>query len=249
MRKKAWGKPAALLLGAAVLLAGSTAGSARAALTYYSENYSAQVSISRIGVSLLENGEIISSRDYTEENDWVQTSGALLENLLGEGEKLILGKTYDNVLQVNNSGSIDTFVRAVVKKSWTDPQGDKDTSLDPEMIELDFLTDNGWMIDEDASTRERTVLYYDRLLMPGESTLPLADCFRISKAVGTKVNHIEKKTEEGTIVTTAYAYDGYGFQIEVEADAVQTHNAADAIKSAWGVDVTVSDDGTRISLQ
>ena len=65
MRKKAWGKPAALLLGAAVLLAGSTADSARAALTYYSENYSAQVSISRIGGSLLENGEIISSGDYT----------------------------------------------------------------------------------------------------------------------------------------------------------------------------------------
>ena len=50
-------------------------------------------------------------------------------------------------------------------------------------------------------------------------------------------------------ITTTYAYDGYNFQIEAEADAVQTHNAKDAIKSAWGVDVNVSDDETSLSLQ
>ena len=33
------------------------------------------------------------------------------------------------------------------------------------------------------------------------------------------------------------------FEIEAEVDAVQTHNAEDAIKSAWGVDVSVSEDG------
>ena len=32
--------------------------------------------------------------------------------------------------------------------------------------------------------------------------------------------------------------------LEAEADAVQTHNAAEAIKSAWGVDVNVSEDGS-----
>ena len=31
---------------------------------------------------------------------------------------------------------------------------------------------------------------------------------------------------------------------EVEVDAVQTHNAVDAIKSAWGVDVNIAQDGT-----
>ena len=45
-----------------------------------------------------------------------------------------------------------------------------------------------------------------------------------------------------------YEYDGYTFNIEVEADAVQTHNAVDALKSAWCVDVTVAGDGS-ISLQ
>ena len=44
-----------LLLGAAVLLlAGSAVGSARAALTYYSENYTAQMEMYDIGVTLVE---------------------------------------------------------------------------------------------------------------------------------------------------------------------------------------------------
>ena len=45
-------------------------------------------------------------------------------------------------------------------------------------------------------------------------------------------------------ITTSYDYDGYSFHVEAEVDAVQTHNAKDAIKSAWGVDVVIDSDGT-----
>ena len=41
-----------------------------------------------------------------------------------------------------------------------------------------------------------------------------------------------------------YDYDGASFVVEAEVDAVQTHNAQSAIKSAWGVDVEVGADGT-----
>lgn len=36
-------------------------------------------------------------------------------------------------------------------------------------------------------------------------------------------------------------------QTEAEVDAVQTHNGGEAIKSAWGVDVTASDDESSAS--
>ena len=139
----------------------------------------------------------------------------------------------------------------IVTKNWQDSEGNKDTSLDPDFIQLNFLTENGWQIDESASTPERTILYYTSLLAPGESTAELLgeDALSIDSAVGAKVTQTETKTEEGTVITTEYAYDGYSFQVEVEADAVQTHNAADAIKSAWGVDVNVSEDGNSISLR
>ena len=243
MKKKIPVVPTVLLSAAALLLAGSTVGSTRAALTYFSENYSASVNISQIGVSIEENGETVSSRDYAGNDQWSETSTSLFSNLLDteKGETLALGKKYDDSITIKNSGSIDTFVRAVVTKSWQDSEGNKDTSLDPDFIRLNFLTENGWQIDEGASTAERTVLYYTNLLAPGESTPELLgqDALSIDSAVG----------DEGTVITTEYAYDGYSFHVEVEADAVQTHNAADAIKSAWGVDVNVSEDGNSISLR
>ena len=229
MKKKIPVVPTVLLSAAALLLAGS------------------------IGVSIEENGETVSSRDYAGNDQWSETSTSLFTNLLDteKGETLALGKKYDDSITIKNSGSIDTFVRAVVTKSWQDSEGNKDTSLDPDFIRLNFLTENGWQIDESASTPERTVLYYTNLLAPGQSTAELLgeDALSIDSAVGTKVNQTETRTEEGTVITTEYAYDGYSFQVEVEADAVQTHNAADAIKSAWGVDVNVSEDGNSISLR
>ena len=51
-----------------------------------------------------------------------------------------------------------------------------------------------------------------------------------------------------TTITTTYDYDGVTFNVEAQVDAVQTHNAEDAIKSAWGVDAQISADGT-LSLQ
>ena len=253
MKKKIPVLPTVLFAGAALLLAGSTVGSTRAALTYFSENYSASVNISQIGVSIQENGKTVSSRDYAGDNQWTETSTSLFSDLLDteKGEKLALGKKYDDSITVLNSGDIDSFVRVIVTKSWQDKEGNKDTSLDPDLIQLNFLTENGWQIDESASTPERTVLYYTSLLAPDQSTAELLgeDALSIDSAVGTKVNQTETRTEEGTVITTRYAYDGYSFQVEIEADAVQTHNAEDAIKSAWGVDVAVSEDGNRISLR
>ena len=253
MKKKIPVLPTVLFAGAALLLAGSTVGSTRAALTYFSENYSASVNISQIGVSIQENGKTVSSRDYAGDNQWTETSTSLFSDLLDteKGEKLALGKKYDDSITVLNSGDIDSFVRVIVTKSWQDKEGNKDTSLDPDLIQLNFLTENGWQIDESASTPERTVLYYTSLLAPDQSTAELLgeDALSIDSAVGTKVNQTETRTEEGTVITTRYAYDGYSFQVEIEADAVQTHNAEDAVKSAWGVDVTVSEDGNHISLR
>ncbi|HIX37414.1 MAG TPA: hypothetical protein H9738_06035, partial [Candidatus Blautia pullistercoris] len=60
MKKKIPVVPTVLLSAAVLLLAGSTVGSTRAALTYFSENYSASVNISQIGVSIEENGETVS---------------------------------------------------------------------------------------------------------------------------------------------------------------------------------------------
>lgn len=239
-------KPALILTAAALLLVGSTVGSTRAALTYYSENYSAQMNMQSIGVSLLENDKVVSSRDYVSNNEWKGTSeGTLLTNLPGKDETFTPGKKYNEAISVKNSGTIDTFVRVIITKSWQDKEGKKNPKLSPDLIELNFLTDNGWQIAKDQSTTERTVLYYTKAVAAGDSTPALSDTIRIKPSIAKDVTkHVDDNT-----ITYTYKYNGYTFHIDAEVDAVQTHNAKDAIKSAWGVDVNVSDDETTMSLQ
>ena len=244
------GLTVALLSASVVLLAGSTIGSARAALTYYSENYGAQVEVSNIGVSLVENDKVVSSRDYVSNNEWKGTSeGTLLTDLLGKDETFTPGKKYNEAISVKNSGTIDTFVRVIITKSWQDEKGNKNTNLSPDLIELNFLTDNGWQVAKAQSTRERTVLYYTKALKAGKPTPALSDTLRINPSIASDVTKPVPESEKGKTITYTYKYNGYTFHIDAEVDAVQTHNAKDAIKSAWGVDVNVSDDETTMSLQ
>ena len=219
-------KPALVLTAAALLLVGSTVGSTRAALTYYSENYSAQMNMQSIGVSLLENDKVVSSRDYVSNNEWKGTSeGTLLTNLLGKDETFTPGKKYNEAISVKNSGTIDTFVRVIITKSWQDEKGNKNRNLSPDLIELNFL----------------------KALKAGKPTPALSDTLRINPSIASDVK--QNVSEDGKTITYTYKYNGYTFHIDAEVDAVQTHNAKDAIKSAWGVDVNVSDDETTMSLQ
>lgn len=231
MRKNGFFKKRTVLLlaAAAVLLCGSAVGSARAALTYYSENYVAGIETSSIGVSLVENG--------------VETD-VLLANMLEEDERLTLGKDYAEAICVANTGSVDSYVRVILTKSWKDAEGKKDTTLSPALIDLNLLEGNGWVVDASAETAERTVLYYGGILPAGAVSSAISDVISIDPAVGTKVIQTVKEDTNGKIISYEYEYDGYTAHIDAEVDAVQTHNAADAIKSAWGVDVNISEDGS-----
>ena len=103
--------PLLLLCASVVLLLLSTVGSTRAALTYYSENYAMEVTVSSIGVTLQENGNPVSYRNYLSD-DWSDSgAGELLADLVPEGETLTPGKRYAESLSVFNSGAIDTYVR------------------------------------------------------------------------------------------------------------------------------------------
>lgn len=42
-------------------------------------------------------------------------------------------------------------------------------------------------------------------------------------------------------MVVSYLLDGYKFNIEAEVNAVQTHNAPEAIKGVWGYDVSQDD--------
>lgn len=235
---------------AAGLLVFSSVGGARAALTYYSETYSSRVEMFDIGVTLLENGNEVSWRNYDSkkaDGTWNDATGELLTGLIPEGEEFKLGKTYPEELSVKNSGTINQYVRVNIYKYWLsaeDENGDRSKlqDLSPELIKLNFVNlGSDWIIDESASTAERTVLYYNKVLGSGETTPLLADTISIDGSLAAKVSQTTETSGGYTTITTVYSYDGVQFCIEAEVDAVQEHNAEDAIWSAWGRRVNVSD--------
>lgn len=234
---------------AVVLLLFSSVGGARAALTYVSEYYSTRVQMYDIGVTLEENGKAVSKRDYNSKSNgsWDEETGELLTNMLGKDEDLKIGKTYQEELTVKNSGTIDQYVRVSIYRYWLDKDGNKMQELSPELIDLNLVNSSDWVVDKDASTSERTVLYYTKLLKAGKSSSPLSDTLAIDNMIATKVSQTTETNANGLkTITTTYDYDGVTSNLEAKVDAVQDHNAEDAIWSAWGRKVAISNNTLRL---
>ena len=218
----------ALLAAAVVMFAsGGTVGT-RAALNVTSDNYDATIATDRISVQLTENG------------DAVDNGGKLYEAV---GEKVEPSRTYDDTVGVHNDGEAPEYVRVLVRKYWTDKDGNKTTALKPEMIETKLA--DGW-IEKDGGSDETAIYYLKNQLPVGEDAV-LFENLSISKDVmaNGEGKTVDSKTEDGktkTVITYTYEYDGYTFNVEAEAQSVQTHHASDAIKSVWGVNASVSGD-------
>ena len=238
---------AAMLVAAVALIATASIGVSRATLTYVSETWAGHVEMYDIGVSLVEQcaqddaGHIVSWRNYIQNSDgqWDLGKEALVQHMLADGEELQIAKTYDEALSVYNSGTINEYVRVTVYKYWVDKDGNKDTTIDPNLIDLHFTNlDSDWLLD--SQDGERTVLYYNKLLNSGESTAEFTDTLTIYIDDTIAQSMTKSGPDEDGIITYTYDYNGYQFQIEAEVDVVQEHNAEDAVLSAWGENVTIS---------
>ena len=261
---------------AAGLLLYSSIGGARAALTYFSETYSSRYGMYDIGVTLVEqNGDKsrdVSHRNYVpnQDNKWDATNstyqlpqyrwredpevmGDLFSAMLVKGEDFVPGKVYDEALAVRNSGSnngVDEYVRVTIYRYWVDAKGNRMRSLAPDLIDLKLANlDTDWLIDENASTKERTVLYYNKRLPKGSTTKPFCESVTIDKEFATTVTQTSKTVNGGTEITTSYVYNGVKFNLYIVVDAVQDHNAQSAIKSAWGRNVAVNEDAGTLRLR
>ena len=233
-----------LLLGAVALLLFAGIGSARSAYIE-SDKYETQIATKNIDLQINENG------------DPVGEDGALLKGLLKEDETLKIGQMYPESLTVTNTGDIDQYVRVTVYKYWTDADG-KRVDLEPELIKTVFGEED-WIVSESDSTKERTVLYYTKPLKPGETTSDILTQVGLDQSVAKRITQTPEAAEpedgdgtaDGTAEeetkyqndTTTYDYNGVQFGITVDADGIQTHSAEKAIKSSWGVDVTIDADG------
>ena len=225
------------VLAACLLLVGGI-GVTRAVLIE-SDTYSGTLETPDIAIQLNENGTAVSGED------------TLLKGLFKAGESLTIGKIYDEVLTVTNTGSADQFARVTLYKYWTDEEG-KRVDLDPAYIRLVLGED--WAVDEASSTKERTVVYYTKVLAPGEESTPLLNKISADSEVSILVAQetVDTQVVDGvtyTKIETTYVYDGLNLNLEASADAIQTHHAKDAIEASWGTtNVTADEDAGTLSV-
>ena len=203
-------------------------GTARAALSYFSPDYQADFQTSNLEVRLSENGNEVEGNDK-------------LLTWMTDNPKV--GWNYDENLAAVNSGGYDEYVRVVVKKYWTDSEGNKVNTLNPELIqptlngtELKDLK-GSWVADPAVTTPEQVILYSTAPVASGNS-LVFADHLRIDPSVVGEAakTTTESKQDGKTIFTTVYDINGMKFNVEAEVDAVQDHSYQKAIQSAWGID-------------
>ncbi|MBR3234014.1 MAG: hypothetical protein IKG11_00185 [Atopobiaceae bacterium] len=234
MLKKFLGSPiatVALFVAAAALIGYGGIKGVQAAPRVQSELFGVQVELDHIQTSLTENGQIAEG-----DGDLLGQRFFDANDDLSDASQFKVGKAYNEVLAVQNTGTIDQYVRVTVRKYWyeeeqgADGVAKKRVNLDPSLINLHFVTDDGWVIDEKASTPERTVLYYQGIVgseqdsESGEpsSTSPFVDKITISSDVLTQTT--DKNLD----------YENLRFCVEAEVDAVQTHNGDEAMRGVWG---------------
>lgn len=234
----------ALLAAAVVLLGSGGVMGAKAAPNITAlRPYDATLNLNSVSIDITENGNVVSGGALTLTND----------------KTLSIGKKYTDTIGVQNNGAADEYVRVIVRRYWTDADG-KRVDLAPDLIELTAA--EGWTAKAVDYNDEYTVYYLSSPLKAGDSK-DLFTNFRISEKVKTEGKKIivedskgEKKGEydkdedasenagDGDVITYTYTYNGIDFNVEAEAQSVQTHSSEKAIKSVWGVnpsDVGITD--------
>lgn len=251
------------LIAAIVLMAAGAIGTFAAANapSIQSEEYKAEFYLDHLQVHLLENGEdVCGGQNILDgsskiDGEFVQYLG-YKDGVLGSVEP---GMLYKEELAARNGQDIPIYVRMTVRKYWVKVDkdgtaGDKTTVLEPDLIHLTYgdkdYNTSAWTLDESVSTEESKTYYYKKSLAGGKDSEVLFDQLIIDNKLAEKEKD-EVTTDEKTGVTTIkyiYKYDGCAFIIEADVQAIQTHNANDAIKSQWGVS-NVKASGGKLTVE
>lgn len=212
-----------LMCTAAILLLTTIVGGSIASFTAISTGSDTITSISTKNLTIKLNSEVSS------ESSMIQvTSKQGIENKAVPGESITLSTPYTVTVE---AGSYDAYIKVTINKSWADTDGE--TALDVNNIVLWYDVENGispsdnWIISE--VDQEQAVLYYTKPVEQGTTT----DAFLEEINLPTDLSN---------------DYAGMQIVLEVDVEAIQVISGVDAIKSAWGVDATINDDGVITAI-
>ena len=97
----------------------------------------------------------------------------------------------------------------------------------------------GKTVYNNLTAAEKSAATFTTSIYGSISKIPAGYTVEVRDLLVTTKYKVEERPWEMTTITTTSDYDGKYFWIEVTADVVQTHNAGEAIRSAWGVDPAI----------
>ena len=224
----------ALVLAAVLLFAAGTVLAATDSPDILGNDYNAEIDMADVDIKLLENG-----------GDPVMFESEPALGEVPEG-KIQPGRVYNEKLQARNTGKYDAVVRMIVKTYWRNAGMRRDPKMDLELIELTYgnkaYNDAVWTLNDEETTAESKTYYLKKILGAGETSEPLVDRLRLNNKVLEEKNVKTEQKGNKTVYTYEYKYNSYILCLEADCQALQTHNANEAIVSAWGVcNVKLSD--------
>ncbi len=241
--KKIFKNPVIVLAAGLLFIAGSGIGATRAAIAYSdsAENVSFETDYLYVDVQEKVGDSYVSALKLGLEN---------VKSQITPDTPLKVEYDYDEDVQIQNTstGDYDEYVRVVVKKSWVslDEKGkvkEKDTRLDPSFIKLN--TTGEWLVD-DTNPKDETMIFYCKKPVAKDEAVQFLDSISFSRDILNDVTTVD--TEEKGVVRNVYGYNDKTFEIEIRVDAVQAHNAEEAILGAWGVHATVDGNGNITAI-
>lgn len=149
-------------------------------------------------------------------------------------ENAMPGGVIEKDIKIENTADTPLYARVTIRKYWGDYglgsiELTKDYSKDTDKISLEV---NGeWLEDKNASDGGETSVYY----------------YRKPIEPGTEPVDILKSLKLDADLDNSYADKGIG--LEVEAEAVQTYAAQDAMLSEWGIWADIDENGTIINIE
>lgn len=145
-------------------------------------------------------------------------------------EKIMPGATIEDPVSIQNSKEKDLYVRVTLTKYWVDENDKKLTSANAAYINPIFINTNDWLVMHAESANEEIVYFYHKG--------PI-------RSKDTTTNLIEGIEFDSEIDGE---YKSYKANIKLEAEAVQTIAAQDAMLSQWGIEVTFDGDGNIVEI-
>ena len=244
--KKISRKTALIILAVVLTVAGAIGSfAAGSGMDFESDSYEASFFMNHLQVHLLENGRDVCGGENTLDGE-SKVTGELVGYLGYENEDKLgsfePGKMYKEEIAAGNGQDIPVYVRMTIRKYWLDPETkEKITTLSPDLIRLSYdgkeYNSSAWVINEHESTAEASTYYCRSVVPAGKSSATLFNRLVIDSKIADdyEVTTDENKETGVTTYTYVYRYDGSAFMIKADVQAVQTHNANDAMESQWGV--------------